>query len=277
MQLYAEEHYVPTGPPDVVVGHVFGCEQLGREGSIGDGTIGMSCWTTACNKGTGIINWVGLPSVDHPVISVNLFRDRIESGSRRFEQIGQSWVKHGFGTSNDNECGFGCDRSLGDFNHVPAGCSDTYAAGQFEACALGPRSMIHPYTGVMPAGDYMPPYGDCFEIHPANDHRDHQHGPISHRVQVRDQDLMSPMSDGARFFAEGQYIVPHEYVVGNGNQNNNPAHREVLVGGPDVDGWFAFLDLNSTVSEAPAINAWAGATRVEINPAAGGRNRRPRP
>lgn len=279
-----EDRWVPGTPcsnincvpfnsgPDLIVGNVRNCEQLGREGPAGGGTIGMSCWTTACTIGDQGTDWYGLPDVNHPMISVNLFRLRDEGGADRLVQLGQSWLKHGFGTENANDCGFGC--TPGHFNLNGPGCSDTYAAQQFVPCDMGPRSMINPYTGEMPVSVDLGPSSDCVpvlretESYPANDHRDHDHNNISHRLQVRDTDLIPAMNPGARYFSEGQYLTPHEFVAGNGTQNNNVSHREVFVGCGGVCGVdpYFFVDAGETTSESPAIDAWSGASQALIEP-----------
>ena len=48
----------------------------------------------------------------------------------RFEQIGQSWLKHAFTALNNNICGFGCN-VVWTGTHLGAGCSDPYSR-QFE-------------------------------------------------------------------------------------------------------------------------------------------------
>lgn len=250
--------------PDLIVGHVFACEVLGHVGPSGAGTTGMSCWTTACTKGDQGTNWFGVPSVDHPMISVNLFRRWQRDGSDRLEQVGRGWIKHGFGTENADDCNFGC--TPGHFNLNGPGCSDTYAASQFVACDLGPRSMIHPYTGVMPFSANLGASGGCAQNFLCNDHRDHVHTPVSHRVQVLDTDLAAANS-GARFFSEGQYIVPHEWVDGNGTQNNNVSHRRLQINGPDPCGNVEFVDVGATLAESPAMDAWTGAAQTMIEPA----------
>ncbi len=255
-----------TGP-DLIVGHVFGCAQLGRVGAVGSGTIGMSCWTTACTIGDEGTNWWGLPDVDHPMISVNLFRLRTLDGTDRLEQLGQSWLKHGFATENANDCGFGCTPGGHSFLNNP-GCSDTYAASQFVACDMGPRSMINPYTAVMPGGGSVGPAAGCSNtMYPSRDHRDHVHNPISHRLQVQDTDLLPSLNVGAKYFAEGQYLVPHEFVAGNGTQNNNASYRRVFVtGGDECGGQFEFTEASDTITEQPAINVWEGASQTLIEP-----------
>lgn len=256
-----------TSGPDLIVGHVSACEVLGRVGAMGSGTVGMSCNTTACTIGDMATNWFSLPFVDHPMISVNLFRQWRRDGSDRLEQLGRGWIKHGFSSGNDDECGLGCTDFFGSGDTNKPGCSDTYAASQFTACDLGPRSMMNPYTGAKPSSANLGASGGCSTNYLSNDHRDHVHDLISHRVQVQDVDLISAMNVGARYVSEGQYITPHEFSAGNGTQNNNVAHRRVLVSGPDPCDGFAFVDQGMSFAQSPAIDAWAGASQTLIEPA----------
>ncbi|MBI3834964.1 MAG: hypothetical protein HY287_11600 [Planctomycetes bacterium] len=263
--------FQPPGP-DVIVGNVWDCLDLGRVGPIGSGTVAMSCNTTACNAGNATGNWIGLPSTDHPMIMVNMYRESTVAGASRFEQIGQGWLKHGFGSSNANECGFGCENP-GNFEKIGVGCSDTYDACQFDPCGLGPRSMLNPYTGAMPGGAALATISGCGPCandnhsYPANDHRDHVHTPISHKVQIQEADLNPIANAGARYFAEGQYIAPHEFTSGNGNQNNNATHVEVAIGGPDVNGVYTYTSIAAAEPESPAVDAWTGSSKSKIEPA----------
>ena len=66
--------------------------------------------TDSCNAGVVNLNWFALPNNDHPVIPQNLYR--MSGGATnddRFEQIGQSNVKHAFTALTQNLCGFGCN------------------------------------------------------------------------------------------------------------------------------------------------------------------------
>ena len=43
------------------------------------------------------MDWFALPNTDHPVIPQNLYRmSGGANNDERFEQIGQSWLKHAF-------------------------------------------------------------------------------------------------------------------------------------------------------------------------------------
>lgn len=278
MQISAEALPALTVGPDIVagtIGRFDGVLQLGRAGSIGSGTVGLGVSTTMCNKGDQTIDIFGLPSTDHQLIVANAYRWSELNGADRLEQIGQSWVKHTFGSKNINSCLFGCDCSGGEcgFNNLAPGCSDSYLAAQFTPCALGPRSAIHPFTGVMPGGEAFEDDGDCSFSTPASNHVGHDHlghfsyAGIDHRLQIRDVDLIPTLNEGARYYTEGQYITPDEFISGNGNQHNNVAHREVGVSGPDGMGVFQFTLINETFSESPALDAWEDASRTVIEPA----------
>ena len=263
-----------AGPgPDEITGHVQGLEQFGRVGAIGSGIVGLGLGTTSCNVGDLPIAIDQLPQTNHPVLMANLYRLQTVDGSDRLEQIGQSWVKHSFGSSNLDECGSGCP-APGPLDEISPGCSDAYAAIQFDPCGfvgtpapMAHRSVIHPYRGLLPSSVNYGPGGGCDSNYAMADHRDHVHTGISHRLQVRDEDLMPALNPGARYFAEGQYVVGSEYALGNGNQGNNVGHRSYDVFGPDVDGLFTFSTLATTVPESPAIDAWPGSAKTLIQPA----------
>ena len=71
---------------------------------------------------------------------------RLKDG--RFEQIGQSWLKHGFFAESLNLC---CNSCSGDptGNHLGVGCSDPYTSSRNGSQGnLGPRSTVNASTGV---------------------------------------------------------------------------------------------------------------------------------
>ena len=49
------------------------------------------------------------------------------NNNERFEQIGQSWLKHAFTALQDNVCGFGCTPASTALI-LASGCSDPYSA-----------------------------------------------------------------------------------------------------------------------------------------------------
>src|SRR5438132_11030164 len=92
--------------PDVIVGDL---PDMARFGSAGT-QVGLGMATDACNNGDQPINWFALPNTDHPVVPQNLYRMSGDAdNTMRFEQIGQSWMKHTFGADEANACGFGCN------------------------------------------------------------------------------------------------------------------------------------------------------------------------
>ena len=90
---------VSTGP-DVIVASISGVHAWGSEDPNGDGVMvaASSVGTTSCNIGDTPLDWVANTSA-HPVIRQNLYRLK----DNRFEQIGGSWVKHGFLALNNTD------------------------------------------------------------------------------------------------------------------------------------------------------------------------------
>jgi hypothetical protein len=79
------------------------------------------------------------------------------------------------------------------------------------------------------------------------------------------------MNPGATYYAEAQYVTPHEYAwcqahPGQCNMYNNASYRRFNVSGTTN---FTFSAVGATVRTVPAINAWPGATINTIEPAPG--------
>jgi hypothetical protein len=241
--------------PDVIVGELIGLIQY-ESGAV-NGQVGLALGTDACNKGTENVEWIAEPDNRHPFIPQNLYRmsggvDNME----RFEQIGQSWGKHAFAAASSNTCGFGCNGVGGD--HLGSGCSDAYGAGlNGDQFGIGSRAWVNPFTGNFPSG------------FAADDHSGHSHDVTSHRILVETTDLIPAENQGATYFAEAQYVVPHEYTwcqthPGECNMYNNVSYQQQSVsGGPTT---FNFSAIGPTVREQPAIMAWTGATMVRVEP-----------
>jgi hypothetical protein len=246
--------------PDIItgdIGHMGGLEQFGSNGT----QVGLGVSTTACNAGNVVVNFFAMPSTNHPVIPHNLYRMSGGSGNNeRFEQIGQSWVKHAYGSKQADAC-FPCQAG-GDFNHLGVGCSDTYANYQnANQSDLGSRALINPFTGLFQAT--------------ARDHTGHAHTGTSHRILAESNDLNTTMNPGATYYVEVQYISSDEYAwcqthPGECNMYNNSSYRRYNVSGTSS---FTFSEVGPTVRMAPAINAWPGATinPIEPDPGADGR------
>ncbi len=240
--------------PDVIIGELIGLVQS-QTGSVG-GRVGLALGTDACNKGTIDVDWFALPSNDHPFIPQNVYRmSGGADNTQQFEQIGQSWGKHAFTAASSNTCGFGCNGVGG--SHLGSGCSDAYGAGlNGSQTGIGSRAWVNPFTGNFPGSA-------------ANDHSGHSHDVTSHRILVDVNDLNTSLNLGAAYFAEAQYVVPHEYTwcqshPGQCNMYNNASYRRYTVTG--INQPFSFTSAGATVREQPAIMAWTGATVNEIEP-----------
>jgi hypothetical protein len=206
--------------PDVIVGDLSGVGQFGSSGNL----VGLAVGTTSCNNGDQNLNWFSFPNTDHPVIPQNFYR--MSGGAHddeRFEQIGQSWVKHAATAASGNECGFGCNGVAG--TQLGVGCSDPYIAGlNAGQGTLGSRAWVNPFTGAFPSN--------------ARDHTGHNDvsSTPTHRVLVQMSDLDTTMNPGATYYAEAQYVTPHEYAwcqahAGQCNMYNNASYRRFNVSG----------------------------------------------
>jgi hypothetical protein len=240
--------------PDVIVGDLNGLAQFGSAGT----QVGLAVGTDSCNAGIENLNWFALPNNDHPTIPQNLYRmSGGADNTLRFEQIGQSSVKHAFTALTENICSFGCNGVGG--SQLGSGCSDPYSAGLNAGPNLGSRAWINPFTGFFPRGDSGTP---------PNNHSGHTHNGVSHRILVEVDDLNTTLNPGATYFAEAQYVTKHEYdwcqaQPGQCNMYNNASYRRYNVSGTTN---FTFSPAASTVRMQPAIMAWTGATVTQIKP-----------
>jgi len=183
------------------------------------------------------------------------------SNSDRFEQIGQSWLKHAFTALEGNACNFGCNTSgCATGSNLCAGCSDPYGSSlNASQNGIGSRAWVNPFTGSFPSG--------------ANNHNGHNHTGTSHRVTIATSDLDPTQNPGATYFAEAQYVTPHEYSwcqshPGECNMFNNVSYRQFSVSG--ITPPFSFTAVGSTKRMQPAVMVWAGAgatvNQVEPDP-----------
>ena len=256
--LPVQPHAGSVPGPDVIVGDLSGLAQFGSSSGT---QVGLAVATDSCNAGTIELNWLQTPDNDHPVIPQNLYRmSGGATNEERFEQIGQSNVKHAFTALQNNICGFGCVSS-GTGTRLGSGCSDPYSASLNSGPNLGSRAWINPFTGAFPRGD---------SATPPNNHTGHTHTGPSHRVLVEINDLNTTLNPGASYFVEAQYITPHEYAwcqshPGQCNMYNNVSHRKYTVTGTGSP--FSFSTGGSvTVQSKPAIVEWTGATTAQIEP-----------
>lgn len=187
--------------PDVVVGDLSGLAQFGNASGT---QVGLAVGTDSCNFGTVDLNWFALPANDHPVIPQNMYRmSGGATNDERFEQIGESSVKHAFTALTNNICSLGCNGVGG--TRLGSGCSDPYSSGLNAGPNLGSRAWINPFSGAYPRGD---------STSNPNNHTGHTHNGTSHRILTEINDLNTSLNPGATYYAEAQYITPHEYKIG---------------------------------------------------------------
>jgi hypothetical protein len=242
--------------PDVIVGDLPSVQQASTpNGGVEGDYVGLGVGTTSCNNGDQPLHWFQLPNIDHPVIPQNLYRmSGGTSNNDRFEQIGQSWLKHAFTALEGNVCSTCNTSGCTTGSNLCPGCSDPYSASlNYGQTGLGSRAWVNPFSGAFPST--------------ANSHGGHTHLGASHRVRVLASDLVPSNNTGATYFAEGQYVTPHEYAwcqahSGQCNMYNNVSYRQFTVsGGPTT---FSFSSVGSTIRMQPAIMAWAG-TGATVN------------
>ena len=267
----------PIGP-DVVVSTIG--PTLSKYGTANLGSVeapklvsGYAVTTVSCNIGDAIAIWIDSTNLadpnrnKHPVIGTQMYR--LANG--RFEQIGMSWLKHGFCAADAPNCVNLARPGTVGAAYAPNGscdwlglyATDTYTASlNGSQSTAGPRSEVNASTGAFPYPYVMAwqQSGNC----------------IYKRLQLANEDLNPASNPGARYFCEVQYICTDEATTtGTSGQflpekadirGNNASYREVSVGtlaaqaastgclGTDPGYNLSFI--GNTVALKPAIEAW---------------------
>jgi hypothetical protein len=208
-------------------------------------TAAFSIGTLSCNLGDETALWIANTN-EHPVIRQAIYR--LLDG--RFEQLGTSWVKHGFLAVNDvGPCAPTCVNpgTAAGGNNLRPGCADPYNSTlNGNRNFLGPASEINAFTG-------MYPYPPILQTGAGN---------IANRVQVAHADLDRGLNNGARYFAEGHYVTADDAQAGNGEDNAAYKEIDVFVDGDVMGGFtscitpYCVWDVGSTFTGDPAIRAW---------------------
>jgi hypothetical protein len=223
--------------PDVIVydigvdgGNINDIHYYGQAGGI----AAYSFATQSCNRGTAVLDWYDAGGdVRHPVIAQNMFR--LKDG--RFEQIGQSWLKHGFCAVNETEAFCGPCQSTS-CDTLGIGCADTYWATLNDGASGRSKRFVNAADGT---------------------HVDGTSGPtglaaIRGRLQVAVVDIDPAQNPGAEYFIEGQYVTADDHQAGNAL--NNCSYRPLTVNSVNsVSGG------GPTVRELSALYAWQDADR----------------
>ena len=196
-----------------------------------------------CSVGDEPIHCEGLPSPYHYMLRSALYR--LKGG--RFEQLGISWVYHGYLAVNDSMCGMDCTAPANhDGSLLYPGCSDVHAAGiPGISISLSQASGIDANTATF---DYP-------VVHPAAG---------GGRIQVHNSDLDPALNPNSLYFVEMQGLSPDDAAAGK--SNNNATHQRVNVRsataspndsctGSDPQRYCLFLT-GSVYDSQPAIRAW---------------------
>lgn len=261
---WAQPAAVAFPPPnaDVTVGALTGDATGGHPQSYGvsGGIAAYAVGTTSCNVGTEPLLWIDNAANQHPVISQNLFRLKTVDGSTRFEQIGQSWLKHGFCALQQSLC-----QSCNPYgncccDHLGVGCSDPYTASRNgQSSNLGPKYEVNPANGT-----FIEPHG----LPSAS-----TNSIIRGRLQALTGDVNPTLNTGALYWVEGMYLANDDATAGN--DLNNASYRRVILQNNASFSMQWPSPAEPTFRQEPAINAWvandSGVQKANIDIAGDGR------
>ena len=221
----------PVSGPDVIVGDIPDIVHHTSAGAV-NGKRAYSFGTTSCNLGNTRLVWDDTTNV-YPVISQNIYR--VVNG--RIEQIGQSWLKHGFCALQGNVCcscqpGGNCDALF-------PGCSDPYSASlNGSQGGLGPKHEIDAASGYIPLN-----WSNAGVVEPGDTNQ-----RIYKRLQVQEADLTTA---NAIYLFASSYVQPEDSEFGN--DLNSQSYRRVTVN----QSTFAISLAGTTQRGRAAIYAWA--------------------
>lgn len=215
--------------PDVIVGDLQDLQSWGSDGDIYAYSVG----TTSCNIGDEVLDWYATTPA-HPVIGQQLYRYK----DGILEQVGFSWLKHGFCALSLDLCSPCSDTNC---DTLGVGCSDPYTASRNGSQGnLGPRSDVDAWVGEFP---YPPtPLPAAASL-------------IDRRIQVNVQHVDPVVNPDSRYFVEGHYVTNDDALAGNGE--NNVSYREIAINSSPAFYRMEFIPGEETIRELPAIFAWA--------------------
>lgn len=232
---------MPVAPIDVAISAMGSLTVQGRLGTFPNGRNGLSMSTTSCNVGTSDIPWNAPMQETHPVIAMNLYR--VLNG--RFEQVGWSWLKHGFLATNSPNCGT-CQHP-GTGSRLGPGCSDTYGTGNNgDRFYLGARGEVDPFAGTWECtGSWFSDFqNDCVRRRPFSG--EFTGDPVTHRLEVLDADLGNA---GAQYYYEAYYINANDF-----DRYNNVSSRAASFSWSGSSWSASTIDGGQLLG--PAINRW---------------------
>jgi hypothetical protein len=219
------------GFPDVIVSSM--ASEMTNYAPVG--TVGaFSMRSVSCNIGTTDAIWFA-GSANHPVIPQNFYR--LKGG--RFEQIGMSWLKHGFCAADAPSCPGGTYAGNGSCDWLGLFATDTYISSRNGTQVyLGPRSEVNAWTGAYPY-----PYILNWNTTGSS---------IFKRLQFNVADVDPSLNAGALYYGEVQYVCTDELPA---QRYNNVSYKQLLVGTPIGVSW-NIVPTGGTITQQPAINAW---------------------
>lgn len=236
-----------TAGPDLAVGDVAGLNDYGTVGAVEVFMPGLT-WT---NFGSAPIAGNATTSA-HPVVGAALYRFTTVDGATRFEEIGQSWVFHGFFFLQIAD---GCTCVPAPGSMLGPGCSSDHTASILGTQSqLGPRSEIDARTGAFSFPPSSPPITSGAD----------------RRLQVPQAALTN--AAGARYFLELHGVSAEDSAAGHAL--NNASYREVVA--IQAGGGWQLAFAGPTVQGQAALQAWsvldAGVTTTQTTvPGEGGR------
>ena len=216
--------------PDLVLTAIPGVANYAASGGFDALAVGYD----VTNVGNTWANFFANTSA-HPVFGSGIYKLATVDGATRFEQLGTSWLQHGFFALSNGSV---CTCTPTDGTHLGVGCTDpSTAARNGTQTGLGPRWQVDAASGTFP----YPPANPAWS------------GSTARRLRVAVADL-EPIGGpgGVRYFVEKQVVSADDAAAGNGA--NNATWREVAA--TQSAGEWSFSALGSTRREEPALRAW---------------------
>ncbi len=256
-----QNHCTPTetsNGPDVIVGDVNGVSNYNTSGNLDAISLG----TTSCNIGSVGVNWQQSTNL-HSVVGQNLFKYKVSNFSGagtnsygRFEQIGQSWLKHTFFAFQEGLCCNDCQAADGSL-FLGVHCSDPYTSGRNGSqSGLGPKWQVNAHTGV-------------FTYPPANPTRTATN--VDRRCEFLLSDCEASNGTTVRYWGECQYVTQDDAAAGNNNNNSTNHELSMTTTGTFPSATASNLALIGSTNRATlALQQWksidATVTQTEVQP-----------
>ncbi|HYD01993.1 MAG TPA: choice-of-anchor X domain-containing protein, partial [Phycisphaerales bacterium] len=269
---------IPPSPvlgPDVYTSAITDVPKWGTNTTVDAGRpvgsiTAYSVGTTSSNNGDYPVLWIDqggyAPDFDntrHPVISQNMYRLKSYGAYSRFEHLGQSWLKHGFVSTNS---GAACQEplvwrpSMQNYHSVGGdalgvNCTDTYGGSlNGSQGGLGPKNVVNAALGT---SLFTTGTGTSDSV-------------IRSRLQVPTADVTPPAGG---FPASTRYYVDAYYVAADDAQFVRPG-QTVATNSLNNASWQEVRNVNTTPSLfgtmrtfEPGIFAWkaADAAVTQVN------------